>query len=273
MEREIRIHKQHMLRIPYYQINAFSSRPFGGNPAGVCLLDEWLPVTVMQQIAKENNLAETAFVLKHPTGVMHGLRWFTPTIEMDLCGHATLATAFVMFTELGYAGDCISFDTKSGILKAAKRGDIVELDFPSRPAATCAIPDALVRGFGNTPDSVLKARDYMAVFRTEEDVATLKPDLAELSKLDCLGIIATAPGRDCDFVSRFFAPRAGIPEDPVTGSSHTTLIPYWSARLGKIEMFARQISERGGELHVRDCGNRVAMGGNCTVYLRGELEA
>jgi predicted PhzF superfamily epimerase YddE/YHI9 len=261
------------MRIPYYQINAFSSRAFGGNPAGVCLLDEWLPDAAMQRIAKENDLAETAFVLKRPKSGTHGLRWFTPAIEMDLCGHATLATAFVMFTDLGYAGDCLSFDTKSGILKAAKRGDIVELDFPSRPALDCATPDALVRGFGKTPRAVLKARDYMAVFETEEEIAALKPDLSELTKLDCLGIIATAPGRDCDFVSRFFAPRAGIPEDPVTGSSHTTLVPYWSARLGKKEMFARQVSERGGELFVRDCGNRVDMGGNCTVYLRGELEA
>jgi predicted PhzF superfamily epimerase YddE/YHI9 len=260
------------MRIPYYQINAFSSRAFGGNPAGVCLLDEWLPDVLMQQIARENDLAETAFVLKRTKDETHALRWFTPAIEIDLCGHATLATGFVLFSELGHAGDTISFATKSGILKAARRGDIVELDFPSRPAIPCATPATLVRGFGCTPREVLKARDYMAVYETEEAVAALKPDMDELAKLDCLGIIATAPGKDCDFVSRFFAPRAGIPEDPVTGSSHCTLIPYWARRLGKSELHARQLSERGGELFVRDCGNRVAMGGHCAVYLRGELE-
>lgn len=261
------------MRIPFYQINAFSNRLFGGNPAGVCLLEKWLPDNVMQRVAKENNLAETAFVLKKTKGVVP-LRWFTPSIEIDLCGHATLATAYVMFKELGYAGDSISFETKSGILKAEWNDGLrmVELDFPSRPATPCDAPDALVRGLGKAPRAVLKARDYMAVFDSEEEVAALTPNLSELTKLDCLGIIATAKGKECDFVSRFFAPRAGIPEDPVTGSSHCTLIPYWAAKLGKKEMFARQISERGGELYVRDCGERAAMGGACAVYLRGEIE-
>lgn len=256
---------------PYYQVNAFSRQSFGGNPAGVCPLDEWLPDALMQQIAKENDLAETAFFLKRGEGVVP-LRWFTPSIEIDLCGHATLASAFIMFSELGYAGARISFATKSGILNAMKRGNLVELDFPSRTATVCNVPDGLVKGLGHTPREVLKARDCMAVFDSEEEITSITPDLAELAKIDCLGIIATAPGKDCDFVSRFFAPRAGIPEDPVTGSSHCTLIPYWAKRLGKKEMFARQLSERGGELFVRDCGDRVAIGGHCTVYLRGEME-
>jgi predicted PhzF superfamily epimerase YddE/YHI9 len=260
------------MRIPYYQVNAFTRSTFGGNPAGVCPLDAWLPDALMQQIAKENDLAETAFFLRKASNGVHPLRWFTPAIEIDLCGHATLATAYTLFSELGYNGGQISFSTKSGILNASRRGDIVELDFPSRPASACEIPDGLVKGLGRTPRAVLKARDCMAVFDAEEDITAITPDLAELAKIDCLGIIATAPGRDCDFVSRFFAPRAGIPEDPVTGSSHCTLIPYWARRLGKKELHARQLSARGGELFVRDCGERVAMGGHCAVYIRGEIE-
>jgi predicted PhzF superfamily epimerase YddE/YHI9 len=261
------------MRLPYYQVNAFTNRPFGGNPAGVCLLDEWPSDGAMQAIAAENDLAETAFVLKHPEEGVHPLRWFTPAVEIDLCGHATLATAYVFFNELHYADETIAFSTKSGLLKATKRDRRVELDFPARPATECAAPDALRRGLRAEPRAVFKSRDYLAVFDSEEAVASLAPDLAELAKLDCLGVIATAPGSDCDFVSRFFAPRAGIAEDPVTGSSHCTLVPYWSKRLGKKEMFARQISKRGGELFVRDDGDRVAMAGDCAVYLRGEIEA
>jgi predicted PhzF superfamily epimerase YddE/YHI9 len=260
------------MRLPYYQLNAFTNRPFGGNPAGVCLLDKWLPDAAMQAIATENDLAETAFVLKRPEAGVHPLRWFTPAVEIDLCGHATLATAYVFFNELSVADESLSFSTKSGILKASKRDRRVELDFPSRPAAACDLPGALTDGLRAAPREVFKARDYLAVFDSEDGVAALKPDLAVLGRLDCLGIIATAPGRDCDFVSRFFAPRAGIPEDPVTGSSHCTLVPYWSKRLGKKELHARQISKRGGELFCRDEGERVRMAGDCTVYLRGEIE-
>lgn len=263
--------KQHM-RLPYYQINAFSRQTFGGNPAGVCPLKAWLPDEVMQAIAKENDLSETAFFLTTEEAGAFPLRWFTPKVEIDLCGHATLATAFLLFTGLGCAAQDLSFSTRSGILKAARRGEIVELDFPSRRAKSCPAPDGLASGLGKAPGEVLKARDVMAVFATQDEVLALKPDFAELAKVDCLGVIATAPGKDCDFVSRFFAPRAGIPEDPVTGSAHCTLIPYWAERLGKTEMRARQLSERGGELQVRDCGDRVAMGGHCTVYLRGEIE-
>ena len=260
------------MRLPYYQINAFTNRPFGGNPAGVCLLDEWLPDAAMQAIAAENDLAETAFVLKRPEEGVRPLRWFTPAVEIDLCGHATLATAYVFFNESRVADERLSFSTKSGILKASRRGSLVELDFPFRPAAECEVPDALRKGLHASPHAVFQSRDYLTVFDSEEAVASLAPDLSELAKLDCLGIIATAPGRDCDFVSRFFAPGAGIPENPVTGSSHCTLVPYWSKRLGKKELHARQISKRGGELFCRDNGERMIVGGKCSEYLRGEIE-
>ena len=258
------------MRIPYFQVNAFTSRSFGGNPAGVCPLEDWLPDELLQRIAAENNLSETAFFTK--AGDRFHLRWFTPALEVDLCGHATLASAYVLFNELGYREHTVRFDTRSGLL-AAKRGkDSIEMDFPSRPPAKCSAPDNLVRGLGRKPAEVLKSRDYLAVFETPAEVASLKPDMDRLRQLDCLGIIVTAPGEKVDFVSRFFAPQAGVPEDPVTGSAHCTLIPYWAERLGKAELFAEQISRRGGELVCRNAGERVAIGGRAVVYCRGELE-
>lgn len=258
------------MRIPYYQVNAFTAETFGGNPAGVCTLKEWLPDARLQRIAAENNLSETAFFTKED-GFFH-LRWFTPAVEVDLCGHATLAPAFVLFSELGYERETVRFQSRSGWLGAARRGDLIELDFPSRPPSPCPAPDELVRGLGRKPREVLRARDYVAVFDSEAEVAGLAPDMALLSGLDALCIIVTARGNDADFVSRFFAPRAGIPEDPVTGSSHCTLIPYWAGRLGRAELFARQISPRGGELYCRDAGERVGIGGRAVIYCRGELE-
>jgi PhzF family phenazine biosynthesis protein len=256
--------------IPYYQVDAFASRIFTGNPAGVCLLADWLPDEVLQSIAAENNLAETAFVVQR--GGRYDLRWFTPAMEVDLCGHATLAPGHVIFEHLGYRGDTIYFDTvKSGELRVTRDGDLLTLDFPSRPAAVCSLPADLVQGLGRTPVHVAKARDYVAVFATEQELAALQPDMAALSRLDSLGIIATAPGTTCDFVSRFFAPQAGIPEDPVTGSAHSTLIPYWSQRLGKKKLNARQISRRGGELFCEDRGSRVGIGGRAVTYSTGFL--
>lgn len=257
------------MRIPYYEVAAFTSKPFGGNPAGVCLLPAWLPDATLQSIAAENNLAETAFLV--PCGGDYELRWFTPELEIDLCGHATLASAFVLFTEAGFKGDTIRFHSKSGVLGVSRVGGVLELDFPSRPPLPCAVPDALVRGLGQTPIQVLKSRDYFAVFASEADVRSLKPDFGALATLDALGIIATAPGSDCDFVSRFFAPGAGVPEDPVTGSAHCTLIPYWAQRLGKTQLFARQVSKRGGELCCRQVGERVRIGGKAVLYLRGQI--
>ena len=261
--------------IPYYQVDAFASRVFTGNPAGVCLLADWLADEVLQSIAAENNLAETAFVVQRsdPGGGLRGgrydLRWCTPTMEVDLCGHATLAPAHVIFEHLGYRGEVIRFDTRSGELTVTRDGDRLILDFPARPATCCEPPAELIAGLGRAPEFTAKARDYLAVFATEQEVADLRPDMAALCQLDCLGIIATAPGTTCDFVSRFFAPRAGIPEDPVTGSAHSTLIPYWSERLKKKKLHARQISARGGELICEDRGSRVGIGGRAVTYSSG----
>jgi predicted PhzF superfamily epimerase YddE/YHI9 len=258
------------LHVPYYHVDAFANRPFKGNPAGVCPLANWLPDDTLQAIAAENNLSETAFFVR--SGDTCHLRWFTPAVEVDLCGHATLASACVLFSELGWTAPEIPFQTRSGRLAATRRGDLIELDFPSRPPVPCATPEALRRGLGQPPREVLRSRDFMAVFDSAAEVAALAPDPAWLVQLDSLGVIATAPGSNCDFVSRFFAPKAGVPEDPVTGSAHSTLIPFWSERLRKTDLFARQISRRGGELHCRHLGERVAIGGQAVIFSRSELE-
>jgi PhzF family phenazine biosynthesis protein len=257
------------MKLSYYEVSAFTTNPFGGNPAGVCPLKAWLPDETLQGIAANNNLAETAFTVAR--GNDFELRWFTPTIEMDLCGHATLAAAFVLFNERGLRASEVHFHSRSGLLTVTRASDLLTLDFPSRPATACATPDALIRGLGAKPREVLKARDYLAVFATEAEVRALKPDFAALKTLDCLGIIATAPGDDRDFVSRFFAPGAGVDEDPATGSAHCTLIPYWSQRLRKMKLSARQISARGGELLCESLGERVKIGGHATLYQRGEI--
>jgi len=259
------------MRIPYYQVNAFTNRTFGGNPAGVCLLNGWLPEPLLQEIATENNFAETAFLCKGSRG--YDLRWFTPKLEVDLCGHATLASAAVLFFEREEKGEVVEFTTRSGILTARRNGDLLELDFPSRPASACAYPTLteLVRA-GIPATEVLKSRDVLAVFEREEEVARLSPDMDLVAKFDCLGLIATAPGKGSDFVSRFFAPRAGVPEDPVTGSAHSTLIPYWADRLKKQKLYARQISLRGGELFCELRGDRVGIAGHTVCYCRGEIQ-
>ncbi len=258
------------MRIPYFQVSAFSTSPFGGNPAGVCPLQTWLPDELLQQIAAETDLSETAFFTREED-CFH-LRWFTPTVEVDLCGHATLASAYVLFTELAHEGPEVRFRTRSGLLGVARRDDLLELDFPSRPPTICSVPEKLVQALGHRPSEVLKARDYLAVFKSPVEVAALKPDMDLLAQLDCLGVIVTARGDAVDFVSRFFAPGAGVPEDPVTGSAHCTLIPFWAQRLGKSEMIAKQISRRGGELRCRDAGDRVRMAGQAVVYCKGELQ-
>ena len=257
------------MKLPFYQVDAFTNRVFGGNPAGVCPLESWLDYDVMQNIAAENNIAETAFFVAGPD--RFHLRWFTPTIEMDLCGHATLASAWVLFEKLGLKTDLAAFDTRSGILTVKRSGDLLSMDFPSRAGTPVETPAEVLSGLKAKPAEVLKARDYLVVFESEAAVRALKPDFAELMKLDCLGIIATAPGDGCDFVSRFFAPGAGVPEDPVTGSSHCTLIPYWAKRLGKTRMVAHQVSKRGGELECEDLGARVSIGGRAKLYLEGAV--
>ncbi len=259
-----------MTTIPFFEVVAFTNHLFAGNPAGVCLLEEWLPDDQLQAIASENNLPETAFLCER--GEHFDLRWMTPTVEVELCGHATLASAHVLFRHCGYAGKTAHFQTRSaGKLMVERNGDRLVLDFPSRPAKEADLSEALAYSLGAKPERVLQGRDYFAVFPSQREVAAIQPDFAALSKLDAQGVVVTAPGDDCDFVSRYFAPAAGIPEDPVTGSTHCTLIPYWSQRLGKRELFARQISKRGGELFCEDRGDRVGIGGEALTYVEGTI--
>jgi PhzF family phenazine biosynthesis protein len=259
------------MKIPYYQVDVFSDRLFKGNPAGVCLLPSgWLQREVMQNIAFENNLSETAFVVKQGAGF--GLRWFTPSIEMDLCGHATVAPAHVLFTEVGLNAERIEFETRSGIVSVARGKDTLILDFPSRAPTQCEDPIELEKVLGKMPSEVRRSRDYLIVFEDEDDIRGIDPDFERMRKWDCLGVIVTAPGKNVDFVSRFFAPAAGVNEDPVTGSAHSTLIPYWAKRLGKKDLHALQLSARGGELFCQDDGDRVKIGGRAITYFRGEIE-
>ncbi|NEU09465.1 PhzF family phenazine biosynthesis protein [Flavihumibacter sp. R14] len=257
--------------IPIYQADAFTDRLFGGNPAAVCPLNEWLTAPEMQKIAAENNLAETAFFI--PQGRDFELRWFTPELEIDLCGHATLASAHIIFTQLGYQEDVIRFNTlKAGTLTVTRTGELYTLDFPSRVPEPCEIPAGLLAALGGPqPVEALRSRDYMLVYETENQIRALNPDFNALSKIEALGIIVTAPGENSDFVSRFFAPTAGINEDPVTGSAHCNLIPYWAARLGKNELYAFQVSARLGELWCELRGDRVLMSGKGVTYLKGEI--
>jgi len=258
------------MKLPYYEVSAFTTNPFGGNPAGVCPLETWLPDAKLLGIAANNNLAETAFTV--PRGNDFELRWFTPTVEMDLCGHATLAAASVLFQERSLPGNEVRFHSRSGLLTVTRAEELLILDFPSRPPQPTAVPEALIRGLGAKPKEILKARDFLAVFNDEAEIRALKPDFSVLKTLDCLGIIVTAPGRDCDFVSRFFAPGAGVDEDPVTGSAHCTLIPFWAQRRKKSKLSARQVSQRGGELSCELVGDRVRIGGRTMHYLCGEIQ-
>ena len=259
------------MRIPLYQIDAFADGPFTGNPAAVCPLDAWLPEDVMQAIAAENNLSETAFFV--PEGEGYRLRWFTPTTEVDLCGHATLASGFVVFRWLRPERGRITFETQeAGPLSVARDGDLLALDFPSRPPAPQAMSEPLVAALGRRPVALLAARDYLAVYETADDIAGLAPDFAALAALDRFAVIVTAPGTGgTDFVSRFFAPARGVDEDPVTGSAHCTLIPYWAERLGKSRLDARQLSRRGGALSCVLDGDRVTIAGRARPYLEGTI--
>src|SRR5258705_1422713 len=260
-----------MNRLAMYQVDAFTTKLFRGNPAAVVVLDSWLPDGVMQSIAAENTLAETAYVIQgtDPTP----LRWFTPTFEIDLCGHATLATAHVLFRHHFPEAERLAFQTKSGILTVTRAGETLSMDFPSRPGTPVSVNDALVGALGGAkPREALQARDLLAVFESEEEVRNLKPDFRRVAQLEAMAVIASAPGENADFVSRFFAPKAGIDEDPVTGSSHCTLIPYWARGLGEKTFRALQISPRGGELHCELRGDRVIIGGSAVGYLHGQNE-
>ena len=256
-------------RIPVYQVDAFASRVFTGNPAAVCPLDKWLPDEQMQAIAAENNLAETAFFVKNGEG--YHLRWFTPTVEVDLCGHATLASGFVIMNPLTPSAKSVQFSTQSGKLVVTRDGDLLSLDFPTRVPLECQVHPELVMAMGGEAQTVLAAREYLVVYVTEDEVRSLTPDMNILAKVDRFAVIATAPGKDVDFISRFFAPKQGIPEDPVTGSAHCTLIPYWSKRLGKKKLHAYQASPRGGELWCEDRGDRVIIRGKAIQFLEGTI--
>jgi predicted PhzF superfamily epimerase YddE/YHI9 len=259
------------MTIPYFEVLAFTHRLFAGNPAGVCILEEWLPDEMLQKIAAENNLAETAFIIDR--GNFFDIRWLSPSAEIDLCGHATVASAHVLFEHLGRTGNSLAFQSRSaGELRVDRVGAHLVLDFPSRPAAVSEAPGLLAESLGAQPKDVFKNRDYLAVFDRQEQVAGLVPALAELAKLEGVqGVCVTAPGNDCDFVSRYFAPSVGVPEDSVTGSTHCGLIPYWAQRLGKTKLHARQLSPRGGELFCEDRGERVGIGGTAVTYVQGTM--
>ncbi|WP_113662273.1 PhzF family phenazine biosynthesis protein [Pedobacter nanyangensis] len=258
-------------KLPIYQVDAFTDQLFGGNPAAVVPLSQWISASEMQKIAAENNVSETAFFI--PLGDHFELRWFTPTFEIDLCGHATLATAHILFTELNYPKDEIHFHTlKAGTLTVTRKGKLYTLDFPARPVEKHEVSDALIKALGGKkPIDVFRARDIMLVYESEKDVQNLQPDFSALAKIDQDGVLVTAKGDHCDFVSRFFIPAAGINEDPVTGSTHCNLIPYWAEKLGKTQLHACQISERKGELWCELKADRVLMSGNAVTYLKGEI--
>lgn len=253
-----------------YQVDAFTKEVFKGNPAAVCSLKEWLPKETMQAIAFENNLSETAFFVHH--GDVFDIRWFTPTFEIELCGHATLASAYVIFEILQLEDEVIRFRSHlSGELRVEKQGSLYVLDFPSRPPTHADALPGLLRAIGKAPKEIYRARDFFLVYGSEKEILEIEPDFSALLKVPTHGVIVTAPGDDCDFVSRFFAPEVGVFEDPVTGSAHCNLIPFWAERLGKTVLFARQVSARGGELFCELHGDRVKIGGHAALYLKGEI--
>ncbi|MGH6930460.1 MAG: PhzF family phenazine biosynthesis protein [Dongiaceae bacterium] len=257
------------MELSIYQVDAFTGRLFAGNPAAVCPLDAWLPDAAMQAIAAENNLSETAFFV--PRGEDYDLRWFTPTVETDLCGHATQASGFVVMNRLAPQRSSVRFHTRSGPLTVTRRDDMFAIDLPAQPPEPCTMPPKFVAALGRKPAQILGAMKYLALYDSQADVAALAPDTAAMMDIDRDGIIVSAPGSDCDFVSRYFAPHAGIPEDPVTGSAHCTLVPYWAKRLGKSKLHARQISRRGGELFCELRGDRVVIAGRAALYLEGRI--
>jgi PhzF family phenazine biosynthesis protein len=257
-----------MTSYPIYQIDAFTSKLFGGNPAAICPLETWLPDETMQQLAAENNLSETAFFVND--GSQYHIRWFTPEFEIDLCGHATLASAYVIFNHLNHPSDLILFTCKSGMLEVTKKDDLIELNFPARMPQPAKAPEALLKGLNITPSQVFKSRDYFLVYDDESKIPAIVPDYNYLNKVDAIGVIVTARGKEVDFVSRFFVPNSVIGEDPVTGSAHCNLIPYWAQQLNKTTLTARQLSARQGELFCQHKGERVIIAGRAVLYLKGE---
>ncbi|ABS24829.1 PhzF family phenazine biosynthesis protein [Anaeromyxobacter sp. Fw109-5] len=262
------------MRIPIWQVDAFTERVFAGNPAAVCTLERWLPDETLRAVAAENALSETAFLVREGgEGGEYAIRWFTPEVEVDLCGHATLASGFVVLSVLEPARAAVTFRSQSGLLGVSRgEGGRLVMTFPRRAPAPVEPPPLLVGALGRRPLETLRARDLVAVLDSEDAVRAAAPDLAAVAGLDALGLAITAPGsRGADFVSRYFAPQAGVPEDPVTGSAHCTLAPYWAARLGKRRLLAHQVSRRGGVVECEDTGEAVVLAGRAALYLTGEL--
>lgn len=257
------------MKLTQYQVDAFAARAFEGNPAAICPLQEWLDDALMQSIAMENNLSETAFFV--PLGEGFELRWFTPDGEVDMCGHATLASAYILFNKMGYARERIRFSTRSGDLFVVQKGDLLEMDFPAIPLQRNDIDAKLAAALGHAPIELWSGMDYVAIFENETVIRNLAPDQLLLKQLDLRGVIATARGDHCDFVSRFFAPKFGIPEDPVTGSAHCALAPYWAERLRKNNLRARQISKRGGDLECEVKGERVLIRGSAVIFMKADI--
>jgi PhzF family phenazine biosynthesis protein len=257
------------MKLDIYQIDAFSEKVFKGNPAAVIPLEQWLPNNIMQNIAYENNLSETAFFIPAKKG--YHIRWFTPKSEVKLCGHATLASAYVIFNILNENSNEIVFDSLSGELSVIKSGNLFILNFPIQKPVRCEVPKKLIEGLGKKPISCYRNEDYLAVYEKQIDISSINPDFNILKQLDLRGVIITAPGIECDFVSRFFVPKLGIDEDPVTGSAHTQLMPYWSDKLNKIKLEARQISSRGGILYCEQKDDRVLIAGSAVKYLSGTI--
>jgi PhzF family phenazine biosynthesis protein len=257
------------MKIQLYQIDAFTNRVFSGNPAAVCPLETWLAEDLMQAIALENNLSETAFFVPLDQG--YHIRWFTPASEVDLCGHATLASAYVLFTYLDPVRTKVSFQSRSGLLTVSKQEDLLAMDFPSQPPEPTEAPEILLEGLGRKPLEVHCSEDYFLVFSSEKEIVDMEPDMTKLKKVDKRGIIVTAKGDKVDFVSRFFAPKYGIAEDPVTGSAHCALVPFWAKKLGKRDLIAHQVSKRGGELFCKDQGDRVVISGRAVAYMQGVI--
>ena len=258
------------MKIALYQIDAFADEVFKGNPAAVCPLEEWLDDDVMQAIAVENNLSETAFFVANNDA--YDLRWFTPVAEVDLCGHATLATAHVVFEHIDPNAGEVRFDTRSGRLGVTRGPDgLLAMDFPAQPGGELAVGEEMIEALGAEPSYLFGGEDFMAVFERQSQISAIEPDFAALKKLERRGVIITAPGDEVDFVSRFFAPKHNIPEDPVTGSAHCMLTPYWADRLGKTQLRARQISPRGGDLACELLGDRVRISGRASEYMKGEI--
>jgi PhzF family phenazine biosynthesis protein len=259
------------MKIPVYHVDAFSDHLFGGNPAGVCPLDQWLPDATLQKIAMENNLSETAFFIKKDDGFT--IRWFTPLVEVDLCGHATLASAHVIFNHLNWDRPSISFMSRSGILVVTRKGDMITLNFPSDVLHPAELPGGLLASLNVKPLEIYAGKsDFMLILESQRAVEELDPDFGLMKKSGGRGVILTARGDEVDFVSRFFAPQVGVDEDPVTGSAHTTLTPYWSKQLGKSDLTALQLSKRKGRLWCKYLGDRVEITGKAVTYLTGHID-